>query len=306
MVRVLRSFRGISRSTRVTVGVAILLIGVGGCKTQEDASAAALQMASTSHALCDYYRALDHVLAATEDAYEAQNVLLSVPTMDLTETRGQIRLRAELANTVGEVASLFQRMTTSSAATDASAAAGKLNEEMASMKGLTANDGETKAVTVAVQAIVALVEEHKEVEAAKQVAILCHDLSVFFESERKAYDSINEAYLLTAKTVALELVKTKQVDASGVFVSSLQPFGLSPAIGRAQTKEAMEPYLTAQINADYKLRMEDATKATEALSAALKEMDARVNLVAHDKPMSLRQEPFSLAEVKSWVVEINK
>jgi hypothetical protein len=283
-----------------------VLLSAFGCKTQADAVAAASQMVTTAHTMSAYYTALDHVVASTQDAYQAQYALLGTPPLDLTDTRDQLRLRANLATEVGDVASAFRKITASTAATDASAAAGSLNAEVVKLHGLSSNDMETKAVTLGVQAIVTLIQEHKEVEASRQVAPLCHQLSVFFDSESKLYDSLNEAYLLTARTVALKLVDTNQVDSSAVFASSLQPFGLSPAISKDDTKKSMQTYLSTQIRATYTIKLKESQQATEALSAALKEMDARIDLVAHDKPMSIRSNPFSLQTVNGWIEAITK
>jgi hypothetical protein len=296
-------------TARWSVGIvasAAVLLPAFGCKTQADAVAAASQMVTTAQTMSAYYTALDHVVAATQDAYQAQYALLSTPPLDLTETRDQIRLRAELATEVGDVASAFQKITASTAATDASAAAGSLNTEVTSLHGLASNDMEAKAVTLGVQAIVTLIQEHKEVEASRQVAPLCHQLTVFFDSESKLYDSLNQAYLLTARTVALKLVETDQVDSSAVFASSLQPFGLAPSISKEDTKKSMRAYLETQIRATYTIKLKESQQATEALSAALKEMDARIDLVAHDKPMSIRSNPFSLQTVNGWIEAITK
>src|SRR5271154_3569163 len=56
-----KNFRGVYKKLAITV-VAMALFA-SGCKTQEDAAAAAKQMASTSRELSDYYLSLDHILA---------------------------------------------------------------------------------------------------------------------------------------------------------------------------------------------------------------------------------------------------
>lgn len=288
----------------MVVCVALLMAAGAGCKTDADARAAAAQMMSTAHALAAYYTALDHVVAATEDSYQAQNALLGVPAEDLKTIHDELRQRAQLATAIGDLASLFDKITKTTAAKDASAAASKINGDIFTMRGLASNDMETQALTAAVKAIVGLIVEEKEVEAARDMAPLCHKLSVFFESERRIYDSLNKAYLTTAQSVALKMVDTDQVDASAVFGSALDPFGMKPALSSADTRHAMQPYLRAKINEGYADKLKDGQHATEAMSVALKEMDARVTLVANDKPMSLRNEPFSLSEVKDWVEEV--
>jgi hypothetical protein len=169
-----RNFRGLSKKLAITV-IAMALFA-SGCKTQEDAAAAAKQMASTSRDLSAYYLSLDHILAETQDSYQAQFALQKVPPEDLSETRAQIRLRADMADEIGNVSALFQKIAGSSAASDASASAANLNAEVVSLKGLTSNDTETKMVTTGIKEIVALIQQHEEVQAAKKVGPLCHNL----------------------------------------------------------------------------------------------------------------------------------
>jgi hypothetical protein len=304
MALVRRNFRGVYKKLAITV-IAIALFA-NGCKTQEDAAAAAKQMASTSRELSAYYLSLDHILAETENSYQAQFALQRVPPEDLSETRAQIRLRADMADEIGNVSALFQKIAGSSAASDASASAANLNAEVVSLKGLTTNDAETKLVTSGIKEIVALIQQHEEVQAARKVGPLCHNLSIFFDSEKASYLSIQEGYLKVARSVSKGMVSANQVDTSPVFLSALQPFGLAPAVDRASVKENMQSYMLAQIEANYKLRLDEGQKATNALSASLKEMDARIDLVAHDKPMQFREPPFSLETVKEWIADVNK
>jgi hypothetical protein len=296
-----KNFRGLYKKVAITVIASALF--ASGCKTQEDAAAAAKQMASTSRELSDYYLSLDHILAETQNA---QFALQQVPPEDLSETRAQIRLRADMADEIGNVSALFQKIAGSSAASDASASAANLNAEVVSLKGLTSNDAETKLVTTGIKEIAALIQQHEEVQAARKVGPLCHNLSIFFDSEKASYLSIQEGYLKVARSVSKEMVSANQVDTSPVFLSPLQPFGLAPAVDRASVKDNMQSYLLAQIEANYKLKLDQGQKATAALSVSLKEMDARIDLVAHDKPMQFREPPFSLETVKQWISDVNK
>ena len=263
-------------------------------------------MTKTAQTLSSYYVALDHILADTQDAYQAQSALQGIPPMDLTETRKQIQLRADLATQVAAMASLFQKLSDSKAPADASTAAVNLNTELASFVPLASNSIETTAVTVGIREIVALVQQHDEIKAAKKIAPLAHNLSVFFESERNSYDSINQAYLLTARSVSEYMVGKNQVDPSAVFASALRPFDMSPMINQDSIKTGMQQYFLKQIAAGYTLKLSASQKATRSLSGALKEMDNRIELVARDRTMSLRVPPISLASVDAWVAQTTK
>ncbi len=133
-------------------------------------------MATTAQTMSSYYLALDHTLANTQLVYEARMQLDGAPPEDLADTRRQIQLREDLATEIGNVASLFQKLTGSTAASDASAAAGKFNGELVSMKAIASNDNETKAVTLGIQEIVQLIQQHEEIKAAQKLTSLPQSL----------------------------------------------------------------------------------------------------------------------------------
>ena len=293
--------RRCSRCAVLAIACTLGLISVQGCKTQKDAEAAAEQMAVTSKVLRDYYQALDRILGEWQDAYEAQRVIDNTQPEDLSKLREQMRHRAALAVEIGDLAAVFQKLTGSTAASDASAAAGKLNDDAVTLAGLTANDAQTQAVTTGVKAVVQLIQQHDERKAAEKMAPLCHDLVVFFESEKDRYVMISRSYDSTARNVARAMVRRNQVDPSSVFLSSLHPFGLAPAIQDSSIRQTLQPYLLAQIDVRRDGKDKQAEAAADALDQCLQEMDHRVDLVAHRKSMPLRLPPFSLETVKSWI-----
>jgi len=300
---------------RCVPAVLLVLLAGGGCKTQDDAVAAAAQLSSTAKTLSDYYAALDLVMANTEGAYTAQYAINGVPPRPLGEERAQIRARAEMAGEVGELAEVFKGLARSTAAKDAAGAADKLNTELASVSGLSTNENETTGLKLAVKGIVELIQQHKEVEAAKKMAPFTAALSKFFDSETGEYNSINRAYLDTASAVAKSLVKRKQVqvDVESNYASVLKVFDLTPAVdmpdlknGSPVLKEKMIEVQDAQIESRQKAAQASAERATAALSNALKEMDRRVETVAKDQPMKIVLPPLTLDTVNNWIASIGK
>ncbi len=288
--------------------VAVLLAGVSGCKTQDDAVAAAKQMTTTAATLAAYYQTLDTVVGGTEDTFDAQAVLQGVPAMapkTLEEIRAQLKLRRELAAKIADLASALTKMTGSTGAADSSKAATKLNAEMVSLAGKKSNDTETKAVTESVNLLMQLIQQHEEVKAAKQVEPVTAALAAFFQKEEPEYDALNDGYLTAAQSVAKMMVTSHQVGGDAAFVSALSPFGLTPAANE-KTQAAMESQLLAKIDAEYKRREDEAHKATGAMYDSLKEMDARVSLVTRDQPMDIRQEPLTLKTVQGWIASTQK
>jgi hypothetical protein len=294
------------RVKALVLAVMVFALAIGGSKTQDDAVAAAEQMEQTSKTLSAYYTALSKVVSETQNVYQAQSALQRLPPMDLSETLAQIKLRSDMAMKIGKLAEAFEKIGDSKAPKDASAAAGDLNAEVLSISPLTSNTNETKAVTEGVQLVVSLIQQHEEVRAAKSISPLCHDLSVFFDSEKGYYDSLDQAYLLSAQSVAKDMVRKNQVDASPVFASALSPFGLKPKLDQAVVGNGMQKFFNDQIDARYKSQLADEKKATEGLSSALKEMDSRIASVAAAKPMTVRLPPLSLESAESWIKSIEK
>jgi hypothetical protein len=293
------------KNLRCAAALLLLAFAVG-CKTQEDAAAAASQMVSTAQTMSAYYDALDQVVVRTEDCYQAQSALLGVAPADLKDTLAQIQMRSEMAGDVAQLAAIFQKLTGSTASGDASDAAVKLNTELVTVKALSSNSIEAEAVKDVVKNIVALIQQHKEIEAAKKMAPLSAALSKFFDSEAPVYDSLNTVYLDTAKSVAHSLIKRNQVDSTAVFASALKPFDLTPAIDSADLKKGMSVYLDAQVDSKYTTDLAASKKATSGLSDALKEMNKRIDLVENEKPMHARLPPITLADVNKWISILTK
>ena len=286
----------------------VLVAGVVGCKTQDDAVAAAKQMTATASTLAAYYDALDKVVMATQETFEAQGALDGIPAMapkTLDDIRAQLKLRHELADKIADLASALTKTVGSTAPADSEKAAGKFNSQMVSLAGATSNDAETKAVTEGVNLLVELIQQHEEVKAAKQVEPVTAALVVFFQKEEPQYDALNDGYLTAAQSVAKGMVTSHQVGGDAAFVAALSPFGLTPAANE-KTQAAMESQLLTKIDAEYKRREDEAHKATAAMADALTEMDKRVNLVTHDQPMQMRLEPLSLKTVKGWIESAQK
>lgn len=287
----------------VLLGISFAIVG---CKTQGDAATAANQMAATTKTLSDYYGALDQVLAETQEAYDAQTVINQAPPLDLSETRKQIELREQLATEFSTLSATFATITSSTAPTDASTAAGQLNSELVSIKALADNATEQKVLTAAVQLVVSLLQQHDEIKAARQIEPVCNALLKFFNSESRFYDSINKDYLTLASSNAKAMVKGNLVDASSLFLSSLEPFGLTPSIDSDSIKTGMQGYLDKQIDSNFSLKLAAAQNATQALRDSLKEMDARIEVVTKDRVLSIALPPVTLDTVESWVSTITQ
>ncbi|NYF78057.1 hypothetical protein HDF17_000344 [Granulicella arctica] len=289
----------------------ICLLGGVGCKTSEDAAAASSQMTSTAKTLGDFYHQMEQTIDSTEGAYEAQSATLSVPFDDtlraqLDDQKKEFAKREEIADELAKLSTLFCQLTDSKDTKDASESADKLAAELVTVKALSSDGAASKAFSEAVNVFVTLLKEHKEREAARKIEPIVTQLSAFFDSEKPAYDSVEKAYLLTAAPVARKLLKDKQIDASAFLSPVLAPFGLTAQITSDDLKAKLSPYVGDQIAARAIEQQATYDKASAGMSEALKEMSKRVALVATEKPMQIRIEPITLANVQQWIAEASK
>jgi hypothetical protein len=292
------------------VPLALCLVAVPGCKTNDDAIAASQQMATTAASLSSYYAALDTLISAEEDAQRAQFYLNGVPATDviaqLEDSRKELKKRAQMAATFATLSSLLGNLTGSTAAADAATAAGNLSTEVSSLGAFTASTDKSDALKFAVTGLVNAIRAKDEVKAAKSLAPVIEAVSQFFDSEQDTYASFADAYYQVAASNAILMVSKNQVETSGLYVSSLQPFGLAPRITDTRLLQQPQADLTKKINDTLAKDTEADKNAANDLSVALHVMVDRIKVVSSDKPLSVRLPPFTLEGVKSWVDEVKK
>jgi outer membrane lipoprotein-sorting protein len=75
--------RSVAAILQIRAAMAAVFLGclvlVVGCKTSEDAAAAATQMSATAKSLSDYYAALSTILSDTDQIYALNEALYSKP-----------------------------------------------------------------------------------------------------------------------------------------------------------------------------------------------------------------------------------
>jgi hypothetical protein len=126
-------------------------------------------------------------------------------------------------------------------------------------------------------------------------------LGDLFEKEKPTYDSIARTHVRQASQVAKDLINANAVDFRPMLTPPLKPFSL--------TALPPGPTLQTQLKSLALSRLDTATdtaarkeeRASAAMLDALREMSSRVHLLATEKPMPLREAPFSLKLVEDWV-----
>jgi len=297
--------------------VVILVIAatcLGGCKTSKDATALATQLSATSKALSGYYAALDKELQAIDQL----NILgegLNGTAYD-ESAQGQIHdamtaieEREAMADTLGQVADAFGKLSGSTASTDAASSAGKLESAVEGLKLLpgTLNSTEKNALTSAVQGVVTLIQQHNERQAAEKMEDVANKLATLFASEQSACNSINDQYADLSRSFAQALVRNHQVDTS-TFVSSLAASALTPYSLTAKLSDDVKTRLANEVPNE--IARESAAlkvshqKASDAMEKSLQELAKAITTLAADKPLATNSPAAALGDVNQWASTI--
>jgi len=307
-------YRRFTRPLWIAALFALATMCLGGCKTSKDATALATQLSTTSNALSGYYAALLKELQATDQLNILGEGLNGTPydqnaQGQIHDAMTAIEQRQAMADTLGQVADAFGKLSGSTAAADAAASASKLEGAVEGLKLLpdTLNSAEKNALTSAVQAVVALIQQHKERQAAEKMADAADKLAALFASEQNACNSINDQYADLSRSFAQALVRNHQVDTSK-FASSL-------------AASALAPYsLTAKLSDDVKARLDNEVpneiaresaalkishqKASDGIEMALHELAKAITTLAADKPLATNGPAATLGAANQWASTI--
>lgn len=292
-----------------SVGMLLLVCSVFACKVADDAVAAAQQMTATSAALSAYYGAMAESLTQTVALNELNFTLFGVPFEDadrkqIEEVRAEMLKRKDIAQALGRLSSSMTALTKSKASSEVSTAATALGNEMVNIKALQKGSSVPAGLGKAGDFLIQIVQQHEEKKAAQAMDGTLAALAELFAKEKPAYDSLDRVHIFLAKTVAASLIKRQFVDPAPMLQPALKPFGLSPA----PPDEHLQSLLRTLAENRLETSAEEANKrevdASTAMLKALQEMSSRVHLLATEKPMPLRGNPFSLKVVESWAASV--
>ncbi len=285
-----------------------------GCKTSDDASAAANQLTETAGLLTHYYSALGTLLSQTGQVYRIQAAINPLAPYDtetrnyISDTASEIQKREELAAALTTLAQNFANLNGSTAAADASTAAGNLESAVAALNlsKTTMSSSHVAAMKDAVDLVVKAIQEHKEREAAAAIDQFTSALDTWFQSEEPLYNTIGSNYANVTKSLAQALISRGQVDPSAFLSAALSPYGLTPELTDPTLKSSVLKILAAQVDQESAALAAKQETATTNMEKSLGEMASRIHLVATDKPMTIRTAPITLAEVQNWISQIPK
>ncbi|HZZ37702.1 MAG TPA: hypothetical protein VFE06_01135 [Acidobacteriaceae bacterium] len=291
-------------------GVVLSALTLTGCKTSDDAAAAASQMAATSQQLCSYYKALQTTFQQTDELYQLNEQLNSKPyTAEnqqlLKNNEAELAKRAQLATDLSSLSEGFGALSASATPSNVASAASQVEADLDKLSPVKASSTEQGALKLAVQQLASAVQEHKEREAAKAMEGAAQSLSDLFAKETEIWNSTEQVYSQIAANLASSLVDANVTDNGAVLEVALTPFGLirNGSIGDMNGKLA--PVAKQQITTK-KAAMDEAYRsATDGMAKALAQMAQRIQALADGKPMTERRAPLSLATVQAWVTQVN-
>jgi hypothetical protein len=303
------------RAWRRAIAASVLLpclFFAGGCKTSDDAAAAATQLTATAKCLTDYYSALDTILAETDQLNTVQVALYEIPydaptKAMIADTRAEIQKREALAKDLTDLAQSFAKLTGSTASTDASASAAKLETEVETLGPTKSklSTGEQNLMKSAIGLVVTAIQERKEREAARGISQFATALGDFFAKESPDYESIGKDYAVISTSLAKSLLQNGQTDPSGFFKVALDPYGLTPEVTDTKLRDKLEKLAEEQVDQKAQALQDSQKRASDDMEKSLKQMSDRIKLVADDKPMEVRIAPVTLANVEKWASEFS-
>ncbi len=289
-------------------GMALAAVFLAGCKTSDDATAAAGQMATTSQELSSYYKALQTTFEETDELYRLNEQLYSKPyTAEnqqlLKSNEAELAKRAQLATDLSSLSESFGGLSGSTAPSDAASAASQVEEDVEKLSPLKASSTEQGALKLAVQELATAIQQHKEREAAKAMEGAAQSLSDLFAKETEIWNSTEQVYSQIAANLAASLVDANVTDNGAVLDVALTPFGLVRNVSIGDMNGKLAPVAKQQILTK-KAAMDEAYKsATDGMAKALAQMAQRIQTLAEGKPMTQRMPPLSLATVQQWVTQ---
>jgi hypothetical protein len=303
------SMRGCRTLRTASIPLFVCLLLASGCKTSDDAAAAATQLTATASSLTSYYSALGTLLSETDQLYQIQAAVDPVTPYDtqtknyIADTSAEIQKREKLAAALTILAQDFAKLSGSTDATDASTAAGNLESAVAGLKissvSMSANN--VNLMKDAVDLIVKAIQERKDRQAADAIDKFTSSLDQWFQSEEPFYNTIGSNYAEVTDSLAKTLIKKGQVDSSSFLTAVFSPYGLTPQLTDPTIKGNVQTILAGQVDQKSAALVAAQQTATIGMEKSLSEMESRIHLVATDKPMAIRMAPITLVTVQSWI-----
>jgi hypothetical protein len=296
---------------RFARGSALLLLfcALSACRVSDDAVAASGQMTDTAAALSSYYSALASSVADTIALYELDAAVSGIPFSSderklPEDTRTEILKRQGLAEKLASLASSMATLSNSKASGDVETTATALGNELIQVHALPGGSPVPDAIGKAGSYLLQIIQQHKEKEAARAMDQTLAAVGDLFEKDKPTYDSIARMHIFEASQVAKDLTNANGVDPTPMLAPALTPFNLTPLPPSKQLRDSLRNLALSRLNTTAEQATQKEVGASTAMLSALREMSSRVHLLATERPMPIRGNPFSLKIVESWAASV--
>ncbi len=85
---------------------------------------------------------------------------------------------------------------------------------------------------------------------------------------------------------------------------ALKPFNLTPLPATKQLQDSLKALALSRLQNNAEEAVKNEVDASSAMFTALREMSTRIHLLATERPMPIRGNPFSLKLVESWAASV--
>jgi hypothetical protein len=261
------------------------------CKTSDQAAAAAKQLSSTSTDLCSYYKDLSTQVDDTIVLNEIQHAVFGVPFEDqdraqLTDMKAEIKKRADLAQSLSNLASAYGTLAGSKAAGDASTAANKLGTELQTVKALPKSSPVPDAMSQAANELLDFAKTLELKKGADALQKTVSSIRQLYDNETPAYESIYKQHMVLAASLAKQLVDKDQVDLNSVLAPALKPFDFSPKLQPGVYPPEYKDLAKVEIDQQANEQTDAAVQKTQAMSKSLKDVDDDLTEIVTGKKAS--------------------
>jgi hypothetical protein len=263
-------------------------------------------MTTTAADLSGYYNSLAESLSNTIALNELDASISKIPfdaqsRQPIQDTLSEIRKRQEAGHALARLAASMSALSGSNVPSDVSTAASALGNKLVQVKALPGGSPVPDALGKAGNLLLQFIQQRKEKEAARAMDQTLAALVSLFEKEKPTYDSIFRAHIFLASRIAKDLISRQAVDPSPMLAPALKPFDLTALPLDGQLRETLRTLELSRLQNSAEDASQREMNASSAMLAALQEMSSRIHLVATEKPMTIRGNPFSLQVVESWV-----
>ncbi len=280
------------------------------CRVSDDTVATAQQLAATASGLGTFYSALAGTVSNTISLYEIDRVVTGIPfsTHDrqlAEDTRVALLKRKQMAEALEKFAlALSSLADTKSSAAVENAATG-LGEALVQVNAFPQGLPVPAALGTASRALSQLIRRRKLKEAGQVMSQTLDAVADLFEKEQPLYDSLVRTRFREGAQIAKELTSANSVDARALLEPALKPYHLQLMSPTPQMQDALRALALQHVQSTTEEALRSESAASNAMSASLREMNARVHMLADGHRMKKRGNPSALGTVELWAADLN-